>query len=84
MLALGPSTLTPNEARAPTWFSKKATFVQDLVRSQPVTRMISSYMFDTQLKPSGERESVVDMLHYPPHKSTQRKSVFTSSCYWQG
>ena len=42
MAVSGPSTFTPNETCASTWFSKKATFVQDLVRSQPVTRIISS------------------------------------------
>ena len=41
-LGSGPSTFTPNVTCASTWFPKKATFAQDLVRWQPVTRMISS------------------------------------------
>src|SRR5712675_892563 len=43
MLGLSPSpTFTSNDARAWAWLPKKAMLVQDLVRSQPVTRTISS------------------------------------------
>ena len=42
MLGFGFSTLTPNDTCESSSFSKKAMFAQDLVRSQPVTNIISS------------------------------------------
>ena len=41
-LILDWATSTPNDTRASAWPPRKATLAQDLVRSVPVTRMISS------------------------------------------